>query len=179
MQLKPLIDKVLHHEELDSEEKIALENFDPDTLIARCEELKCRLDDAENSRLTREERLQKELNDLKNIHAALENDHQELRRRNRIEKLAEAGGCLDAEYLDFCARRAGVDLENPAQVETFMEEISRTSPGCFRARIHPGSSAGCDGALSGAGQGAAVHGHGGSDRIGRIVESLGNVPDVR
>ena len=179
MQLKPLIDKILQKEELCSEEKIALENFDPDTLISRCEELKSRLDDAENRHLTREERLQKELESLKNIHAALENDHQELLRRHRIEKIAESGGCTDTEYLDFRARRAGIDLENRAQVESFMEEIFRTSPGCFRARIHPGSNSGFDCALPGTGQPAAVHGHGGNDRIGRIVDFLGNVPDVR
>lgn len=179
MQLKPLIDRMLQNEELGSAEKLALEKFDPDTLISQYEELKSRLEDAENQHLTREERLQKELDSLKSIHSALENEHQELQRKHRIEKIAENGGCIDPEYLDFRARRAGIDLENNSQVELFMEEVSRTSPGCFRARIHPGSSAGFDDTASRSENAASGCGPGSSDRIGRIVETLGNVPDVR
>ena len=67
--------------------------------------------------------------------------HQELQRQYRIEKISEEIGCTDAGYFDFLARKNNIDLEDRDAVMEFASGLAKNSPGCFQARITPGSSA--------------------------------------
>jgi len=151
MKLKPLIEKILRSEALESAEAELLANFDPDAL-------------------------ENELSDARNRVAELESAHNELCRRQQIEKLSNEIGCTDPDYLDYRAGRAGVDLNDPEAVKNFAGEIARSSPGCFRARIAPGSSAGTV-QSSGERKNSAAY-TANYDRIGYITEQLRDVPEI-
>ncbi|MBQ9088872.1 MAG: hypothetical protein IJY46_08875 [Lentisphaeria bacterium] len=142
MTIKELISRSLNGEQLTPAEKAELAAFDPETLTAELNHTKSQLELLENEKLSHSEKLQKELDSLRSAHSTLETEHQELKRRCRIEKLTGEIGCSDADYFDFLARRANLDLDDSAAVREFSAKLSETSPGCFRARITPGSSAG-------------------------------------
>ena len=152
MKLKPLIDKILRSETLNSEEAELLAAFDPDAL-------------------------ENELSDTRNKVAELENAHNELCRRQQIEKISAEIGCTDPDYLDYRASRAGLDLNDTEAVKNFADEISRNSPGCFRARIAPGSSAGTVHATEQKDHTVSTGTN--FDRIGYITEQLRDVPEIR
>ena len=142
MTIKELISRSLNGEQLTPAEKAELAAFDPETLTAELDRTRSQLELLENEKLSHSEKLQKELDSLRSTHSALETEHQELKRRCRIEKLTGEIGCCDADYFDFLARRAGLDLDDSAAVKEFSARLAQSSPGCFRARITPGSSAG-------------------------------------
>lgn len=142
MTIKELITRSLNGEQLSPAEKAELSAFDPETLIAELNHARSQLELLENEKLSHSEKLQKELDTLRSTHSTLENEHQELKRRCRIEKLTGEIGCSDADYFDFLARRDGLDLDDTAAVKEFSARLAETSPGCFRARITPGSSSG-------------------------------------
>ena len=152
MKLKPLIDKILRSETLDSAEADILADFDPDALT-------------------------NELSDARSKIAELESAHNELCRRQQIEKISAEIGCTDPDYLDYRACRAGLDLNDTEAVKNFADEISRNSPGCFRARIVPGSSAGT--VHTAEQKNHTVSENTNFDRIGYITEQLRDVPEIR
>ena len=141
MNIKYLIKRALNGENLEPEERIELENFDPDTLLNELCSTRSQLESLENEKLSHSERLQKELDLLKQEHSRLNATHQELQRQYRIEKISAEIGCTDAGYFDFLARKNNIDLEARDAVMEFASGLAKNSPGCFQARITPGSSA--------------------------------------
>ena len=115
MNLKELINRSLAGEELSSEERSCLENFDPDAAG-------------------------REMQELQQEYSALQERHTELQRSCRIEKIAAETGCTDPGYFDYLARKHNLDLEDSEAVLKFASDIARTSPGCFQARITPGAA---------------------------------------
>lgn len=138
--IKDLIKRALAGDMLDPAEKTELESFDPDALLNELNNAKGLLETLENEKLSHSERLQKELDSLKMEHDKLNGVHKELQRQYRIEKFAEEFGCTDAGYFDFLTRKNNIDLDNREAVAEFAQELAKSSPGCFQARITPGSS---------------------------------------
>ena len=98
MSVKDLIKRVLNGETLEAAEYAELEKFDPDRLIIELNTAKNQLETLENEKLSQSERLQKELDTLKQEHSKLNTTYQELQRQHQIEKLSEeisfSGGIL-------------------------------------------------------------------------------------
>ena len=164
MNIKPLIAKLLKHEELNALGRAELENFDPDALQSK-------LDELERSKLSREEALQQDL-------AAVQSERDQLRaecgalvRRERIGAIAAESGCTEPEYLDFLAARREVALDDPAAVTAFLAEVESANPHCFRSRRRPGSG-GPPAAEPPAPQPDTP------DRIGGIISALGEAPEA-
>ena len=106
----------------------------------------------------------------------LEKKYAVLQQRSIVEKVCYETGCSDPEYLEFSASRQGVNLNDPDELRHFAREFSLRSPGCFHARITPGSSAG-----NGVKNDSPVDGTGENftqDRIGFIALSIDSAPDV-
>ena len=170
MKIKELIAKALRREELNALERAELEQFDPDGLQAK-------LDDLERSQLSREEALQQDLAAMQSERDALRAERDMLIRRERIAAIAAEAGCVEPEYLDFLASRRAVVLDDPEAVKAFVAEVERDNPHCFRSRLRPGSGAPQEPAHPevSARSGAA----GATDRIGDIVAALGGAPDAQ
>ena len=166
MKLRELIVKALNGAELNALERAELEKFDPDAL-------KARLDEAERARLSREEALQRDLDAANSERDALRKERDALVRRDRIATLAADSGCTDPDYLDFLARKSGVELEDEAAVKEFLARTERDNPHCFRSRLKPGTGAPLPAHAASGGASPAV-----PDRIGAIVEALGGAPEV-
>ncbi len=164
MKLKELIARALRREELNALERAELENFDPDALREK-------LDELERSRLSREEALQRDLEAAAAEREQLRAERDGLLRKNRIAAIAADCGCTDPEYLDFLAGRQTVDINDPAAVAKFVARTERDSPHCFRSRLRPGSGTPATSA-AGAGNEAVP------DRIGAIAAALGTAPDA-
>lgn len=111
-----------------------------------------------------------------NACAELEKKYAALQRRSIVEKVCYETGCSDPEYLEFSASRQQVNLDDPDELRLFAREFSLRSPGCFHARITPGSSAGNgvknDSSAAGAEENFT------NDRIGFIALSIGSAPDA-
>ena len=165
MKLKELISKALAGTELNALERAELENFDPDTL-------KARLDEVERAKLSREEALQRDLEEAESERESLRKERDLLVRRSRIDALAAGSGCTDPEFLDFLAQKSGLELDDDAAVKAFLERTERENPHCFRSRLRPGTGAPAapDGEVSRPDSSAP-------DRIGAIVEALGAAPE--
>jgi len=146
MQFKNLISKLLKAEPLNPLESAELERFDPDALLAETETLR-----SECERLRKSECA--------------------MLREKKIRNLAEKSGCLDPGYLDYRAERDSIDIDDPAAVQTFLQEFAAENPRCFRARIQPGSG----GAEPAKPPKPASNGN---DRIGEIISSLDAAPDA-
>ena len=170
MNIKFLIKRAINGENLEPEERAELENFDPDSLISELGSARSQLELLENEKLSHSERLQKELDVLKQEHSKLNTVHQELQRQYRIEKISEEIGCTDSGYFDFLARKNGIDLEDKNAVMEFASGLAKSSPGCFQARITPGSSAVLTENYRS--ETASDAGFTAPDRISRIMDSL-------
>ena len=176
MTVKDLIKRAINGEPLEAAERTELENFDPDALLTELNNAKTQLETLENEKLSHSERLQKELDSLRQEHSRLSGIHQELQRQYRIEKISEEIGCTDSGYFDFLARKNNIDLDDREAVMEFVSELAETSPGCFQARITPGSSSPCPEKNS-----QKVAGYSpvpNPDRIGRIMDSLNSANAV-
>ncbi len=164
MNVKPLIAKLLRNEELNALERAELENFDPDALQTK-------LDELERAKLGREEALQQDLAAAEAERDALRAECAALVRRERISAIAAESGCTEPEYLDFLAARRGVALDDADAVKAFVAEAKRANPHCFESRLHAGSG--------GAAIAAPVpNGADAPDRIGEIVSALGGAPEA-
>ena len=170
MSIKDLIRRALNGEALAAAEHAELENFDPDRLTLELNDARSQLETLENEKLSHSERLQKELDALKQEHSKLNVTYQELQRQHQIEKLSAEIGCTDAGYFDFLARKNNIDLNDREAVAAFASELARTSPGCFQARITPGSVTHCPENIPSdpSGSSSIIN----PDRIGRIMDSL-------
>lgn len=164
MNIKPLIAKLLKHEELNALERAELENFDPDVLQSK-------LDELERSKLSREEALQQDLAAVQAERDKLRAECGALVRRERIGAIAAESGCTEPEYLDFLAARREVALDDPAAVKEFLAEVESANPHCFRSRLRPGSG-GPPVAEPPASQPDTP------DRIGGIISALGEAPEA-
>lgn len=169
MKISELIAKALRREELNALERAELEQCDPDAL-------KEKLDELERSRMSREEALQQDLAAANAERDALRSERDRLVRRERIAAIAAEAGCTEPEYLDFLASRRAVALEDEDAVKSFVAEVERENPHCFRSRLRSGSGASRDAARPEATRSAA--GAGTPDRIGEIVAALGGAPDA-
>ncbi len=116
------------------------------------------------------------LAELENEYARLQQKYAALSQRNILEKVCFESGCTDPGYLQFCAERKGVNLEDAEALRHFAGELAVSSPGCFNARINPGSSAGVV-KSSTSPSGIAEEALSG-DRIALIALSIGNAPDA-
>ncbi|MBE6364161.1 MAG: hypothetical protein E7053_00245 [Lentisphaerae bacterium] len=117
-----------------------------------------------------------QLAELENEYALLNQKYEALQKRNILEKVCFESGCTDPDYLQFCAERQGVNLEDAEALRQFAGEFSASAPGCFHARIIPGSSAGMvKSAPSSAGTAEEVPA---GDRIALIALSIDNAPDA-
>lgn len=174
MTIKELIARSLNGGELSPAEHAELTNFDPEQLQMELNDARSKLESLENEKLSHSERLQKELDSLRSEHTLLQDEHRELKRRCRIEKLSGESGCNDAEYFDFRARKEKIDLDDNAAVAEFTARIARESPGCFNARIAPGSSAGTPQTIPGNPPAAGCE----INRISRIMDSLANAAAI-
>lgn len=175
MNFKELIRRAINGNPLSEAEKNELENFDPDALREELNSTRSTLEAMENEKLSHTERLEKDLETLRQNHSRLSGEYQELQRQYRIEKLAEEFGCTDPGYFDFLARKSGIDLEDNEAVKSFATGVAERSPGCFRARISPGSAGGSTPDSTGNQPGNQNCSH---DRIGRIMDSLNSANAV-
>ena len=167
MDIKPLIAKLLDRQELNALERAELEQFDPDALRSK-------LDELERSQLSREEALQQDLAAARTERDTLRAECGALIRRERINAIAAEAGCTEPEYLDFLAARRDVALDDPEAVKAFVAAVELENPHCFRSRLRSGSGgAPADGSAPSVPAGAAVH-----DRIGAIVSALGGAPEA-
>ncbi|MBE6358663.1 MAG: hypothetical protein E7057_05380 [Lentisphaerae bacterium] len=108
--------------------------------------------------------------------ARLRRQCEALQKKSLLEKVCYESGCTDAEYLEFCAARQGVPLNDPEKLRQFTRELAAAAPGCFNARITPGSSAGntSEPASHAGNRREALNG----DRIALIALSIDNAPDA-
>ncbi|MBO5667972.1 MAG: hypothetical protein J6S43_02490 [Lentisphaeria bacterium] len=115
------------------------------------------------------------LAELEKDYGTLQEKYEQLHKQSILEKISMETGCTDPGYLEYRAGRQGIDLGDPAAVRAFARELSAHSPGCFRARITPGSSAGSSvtNPPSG-GQDEGICG----DRIGLIARCIGDAPEA-
>ena len=113
--------------------------------------------------------------DLESRYAELQKKYETLQRQNLLERVSNESGCTDPAYLEFCAVRQQINVDDPEALRKFARELAAVSPGCFAARIIPGSSAGSSVASSAASAGAEEFS---GDRIGRIALSINNAPDA-
>ena len=108
-------------------------------------------------------------------YAELQEKYQKLQQQNILEKVCRECGCTDPAYLEFCAAREKVDAGNIDALRTFARELAAVSPGCFAARITPGS-------YTGNRHGSASVPHPAEeftgDRIGLIALSIDSAPDA-
>lgn len=117
-----------------------------------------------------------ELAKLRREYADLQGKFDTLRRRRLLEQVCRETGCTDPDYLEFRAGRQGVDIEDAAALKDFAGRLASSAPGCFSARIIPGSSAGsAPPDASAAGVPAEAFS---GDRIGRIALSVSAAPDA-
>lgn len=170
MTIKELIARSMQGDTLSPAETAELAAFDPDALAAELNSARTQLELLENEKLSHAEKLQKELDSLRSQHSTLENEHRELKRRCRIEKLTGELGCTDADYFDFLARKAELDLDDSVAVKEFSSKLAKTSPGCFRARINPGSTTPATGNRAHAQHNSSFAGS--NYRVDRIMDSL-------
>lgn len=166
MNIKGLIAKLLRREELNALERAELEKFDPEALQSKLAEL-------ERAKLSREEALQQDLSAARAERDTLRAECGALIRRERINSIAAAAGCTEPEYLDFLASRREVALDDDEAVKTFLAEVERANPHCFRSRLHSGSGGAAAAAATEPGRGAEQ-----SDRIGEIISALGGAPEA-
>ena len=167
MNIKPLIAKLLRREELNALERAEVEQFDPDALQSK-------LDELERSKLSREEALQQDLAAVESERDALRAECGALIRRERIHAIAAEAGCTEPEYLDFLAARREVALDDPEAVKSFLAEVEEANPHCFRSQLRSGS-----GGVAAEEPPAAPGGTGGyPDRIDGIVSALGGAPEA-
>ena len=148
MNLKAIITKILNSEPLNALEKAELENLDCDTFSG------------------------KKVSELQQQNHALQQELHSIRHHRRMEQLCNQLHCTDPAYLEFCARKNGIDLNDDDAVRTFAAELAISSPGCFQANIVPGSNAGNTSAPVPETGGTAVV----CDRISAIVESISEAP---
>ncbi|MBE6376064.1 MAG: hypothetical protein IKD23_07400 [Lentisphaeria bacterium] len=119
---------------------------------------------------------EEKLAELEKAYAGLQQQYEELKSRNILEKISIETGCTDPEYLRFCAARKNIDLNDPEALREFAGQLAAVSPGCFKARITPGSSAGTALQPASAAGSAAEDIHG--DRINRIALSIDHAPEA-
>ena len=191
MKLSEIIKKALKGEELNALEKAELERFDPDALTQRAadaetqlKEAREKLDAAEQDKMTEAEKFKKraeqaeaKLKTSEEARRAAEADrddakrqHAALVRSNRIAELAAKHKCEDAEYLDFLAEKRGVDNDD-AKAGEFIEALKKEAPKYFAADVKPGAGA----PPPQQPQEKPLPG----DRIGSIIESLNNAPEIQ
>jgi len=115
------------------------------------------------------------LAELEKDYSCLQEKYLRLQKQSILEKISIETGCTDPAYLEFCAGRQGIDTGDPEALRGFARELSAHSPGCFNARITPGSSAGSS-VISrpSAGQDEGFYG----DRIGAIARSISDAPEA-
>ncbi|MBE6400088.1 MAG: hypothetical protein E7041_08115 [Lentisphaerae bacterium] len=151
MNLKAIINKVLSSEPLNALEKAELENLDCDLATG------------------------KSLTDLQQKYDSLHQELTALRHHRRMEQLCFQLHCTDPDYLEFCARKNNIDVNDDDAMRTFAAELAQSSPGCFQAHIVPGSNAGnTPVSLPDAGGSRNVS----CDRISSIVESINDAPEA-
>ena len=151
MDLKTIINKILNSEPLNALEKAELENLDCDMASGR------------------------NMAELQQKYDSLHQELDTLRHKNRMEKLCGQLHCTDPDYLEFCARKNNIDVNDDDAMRTFAAELAQNSPGCFQAHIVPGSNAG--------NTPVSLPDTGGSrnvscDRISAIVESINDAPEA-
>ena len=117
-----------------------------------------------------------ELAKLRREYADLQEKFGTLRRRRLLEQVCRETGCTDPDYLEFRAGRQAVDLEDAAALKDFAGRLAASAPGCFSARIIPGSSAGATAPAASA-DGVPAEAFSG-DRIGKIALSVSAAPDA-
>lgn len=113
---------------------------------------------------------------LKKDYALLQEKYHALQKQNTLEKICGEAGCTDPEYFEFCAKRAGIQPDDPETLRDFARELAAVSPGCFIARITPGSNAGNSHTTASAGKSSAEVPHG--DRISMLAASISDAPDA-
>lgn len=193
MKLRAIINKALKGEELNALERAELERFDPEALETRAvnaetllKEAQEKLDAAEQDKMTEAEKLKKRLSQMEEKLKAsedagklAENDRDEARqelaaliRKNRIGELAAKHKCEDPEYLDFLAQKRGVDLNDEAKAADFMESLKKEAPKYFAADVKSGAE------IPPAKPQQENNVRAG-DRIGAIMQSLNNAPEVQ
>ena len=114
--------------------------------------------------------------ELEKKYAELQEKYELLKKESLLDKISRETGCTDPEYLEFCARRQGIDSADSEKMRQFARELAAASPGCFNARITPGSSAACTAALPPASGVRA--GEFSGDRISMIALCIDNAPDA-
>lgn len=192
MKLSEIIKKALKGEELNALEKAELERFDPDALTQRAadaetqlKEAREKLDAAEQDKMTEAEKFKKraeqaeaKLKTSEEARRAAEADRDEAKRQhaalvrsNRIAELAAKHKCEDAEYLDFLAEKRGVDINDDAKAGEFIEALKKEAPKYFAADVKPGAGAPPPQQPQEKPQPG--------DRIGSIIESLNNAPEIQ
>ena len=113
---------------------------------------------------------------LESQYAELQKKYALLQQRSAVEKICFESGCTDPDYLEYSAVKRGIDLCDTEALRIFTGEFSKLSPGCFHARITPGSSAG--NVVKNDSSAARAEETLTADRIGLIALSIDNAPDA-
>lgn len=193
MKLSEIIKKALKGEELNALEKAELERFDPDALTQRAadaetqlKEAREKLDAAEQDKMTEAEKFKKraeqaeaKLKTSEEARRAAEADRDEAKRQhaalvrnNRIAELAAKHKCEDAEYLDFLAEKRGVDINDDAESGRVHRGAEKGGPEVFRRRREARARALRRRSRRRKSRSRAT-------RIGSIIESLNNAPEIQ
>ena len=113
---------------------------------------------------------------LESQYAELQKKYALLQQRSAVEKICFESGCTDPDYLEYSAVKRGIDLGDTEALRIFAGEFSKLSPGCFHARITPGSSAG--NVVKNDSSALRAEETLTADRIGLIALSIDNAPDA-
>ena len=151
MDLKTIINKILASEPLNALEEAELADLDCDLASGRT------------------------LAELQQKYDSLQQELTAMHHQKRMAQLCDQLHCTDPDYLEFCARKNNIDVNDDDAMRAFAAELAQNSPGCFQAHIVPGSNAGnTPVSLPDAGGSRNVP----CDRIGSIVASLNDAPEA-
>lgn len=187
MKISEILKKMLEGKELTDAEKEAVKAFkDPednsgkeselqkqiDTLKQEKDALQSKIDEAENAKLTDQQKLQKQIETLNGQVAALTKERDTLKSTNAamsfdhaVEKLAREHKFTDVDFLKFKIQNAKLDISKADKMTEFMTSLKKDSPKFFEAEVNHGGGGTPPGKENGGGEGTS-----GRERLAEIMK---------
>lgn len=149
-------------------------------LNSSLQELNSRIEELENRGLSEQEKLEKNYNSqinslreqVSSLTAERNSSQEKLDQYNfqrKVNKLAGKKQFNDSDYLGFLLKQANVQLDAPEQVESFMEDLRKSSPKLFHVDLNPGG---------GSNPGSSNSDYSVAMESGDITAMLANAPSV-
>jgi len=173
MSIRDVIAKVRQGTPLNALESAELEAFDPDALQERLRRAESQLEAAENSRLSSEDLLKKQLAEAVAQRDAARSEHQTFLRKRQLGELAREQGFTDPEYLDYLSGKDHLDLNDPDAVSGFFSRLRERMPSGFLAPLKSGSAGTPGGNATGS---AAASDAAADDPIGILAGKIAAAP---